>query len=246
MRAFRNAVTLGANDSLVPMGGEVGVWVVWADRHPFDPPHHHGAEGAGRRFRTQCENAARRSRRSMATRTRRPGDERCYVPYSPGSQSALGPGPLARDWVPPHELRSHARVLGSVLANLALAFRQPQGRTGAARVRGNGSGASEESGRPRVGGRREAPGPQQVLPGAEGRGRSRLPTAGRRRSCRGGTGRRVRPSRWPSHGPVVAYPMRADGPPACGVQRVTGRGERGRQQDMHVRRGDPRGLPGCR
>ena len=26
-------------------GGEVGVWSVTEDRHPLDPPHHHGMEG---------------------------------------------------------------------------------------------------------------------------------------------------------------------------------------------------------
>jgi hypothetical protein len=28
--------------------GEVGVWAVGKDRHPLDPPHHHGEEGVRR------------------------------------------------------------------------------------------------------------------------------------------------------------------------------------------------------
>ena len=86
-------------------GGDVGGRAAVEDRHPFDPPHHHGVEGAGRRFRTksgiegsgrraepkvpdeernrrfrtQCRNAARRSWRYVARRSRTPGDERCYV-----------------------------------------------------------------------------------------------------------------------------------------------------------------------
>jgi hypothetical protein len=53
------------------VGGEVGVWVVGTDRHPLDPRTITGQRVSG---------ATRWSWRSMATRTRPPGDERCYVP----------------------------------------------------------------------------------------------------------------------------------------------------------------------
>ena len=54
-------------------GGEVGVWSVVEDRHPLDPPHHHGMESV-------------RSLEAELTQhgdahTRPPEDVRCYVPH---------------------------------------------------------------------------------------------------------------------------------------------------------------------